>query len=203
MILPAQVDKRSGAVVRHRECVLSRQQRYGRGLIYERADHAFMVLLAPDGLPTFGLNSEGYIVTDADGSLYRFDPFVLGASPASDPRHPRMLTLPVMIHPRPHEHWRPELRQLRGPLHMCDCIGRGSELTRVLDVGNAIPLLLAARHTIRAGLFGRLGHTPVLAQQFGHRRISREEAGRLGLPIYPFHRGRSSGAPAQPIGRRR
>ena len=57
-----------------------------------------------------------------------------------------------------------------------------------LRLDNAVSLLLAGRHMLRAGLYARGVRRPRLSTVFRRRQISREEATRLGLPIYPFRR---------------
>ena len=160
----------------------------GRRVIYESAQTGLLALLDAGGMPDFAILSDHYAVEDADGQVYQFDGFMLAVRPAQNRPGPSTLTSPVILRPKPYEHWRPEFKQPGAALLMCDYFATQGGPERALRLDNVVDLLLAGRHTIRAGRFGTPGQTPALAAQFPHRKISRERAEQLGLPIYPFCR---------------
>lgn len=160
-------------------------------VIYDCDETSLAVLSRPPLPPLFTISSDPWVVEDADGALYRMDGFTVGVLPHLDGQDNLLVAPPAIVHPQGFEHW----RHPGGALHFCTH-QQDWPVANVLQVDNAVTLLLSGKHLVRAGLYGPAGTPPVLTR-FVHRRITREEADNLGLPVYPFERGQ----PGQGIGR--
>ncbi len=157
----------------------------GMKVLYDCPETGFRVLASESGRIVMTLSSDAFVVEDADGTLYRFGPFVVSLEANWKTKSS---TIPVLAHPTNYVHWLPEFAPLR-PLHLCDLIGEladhGSSLSK------AVELLLGARRIIRSSLYGGTvyGDRPHLAgRRFASLRISKRDAIKQGLPIYPFYR---------------
>ena len=150
--------------------------------VYYCDETSLAVLSKPLLSPWLTVSSDPWAVEDADGCLYRMDGFTLGVQPNPDARSNLLTKMPRIIHPSGFQHWRHT-----GALHMCTH-RQDWHVPNVLQVDNAVTLLLSGQHLVRAGLYGPPGTAPVL-RAFAHRRITRDKADLLGLPVYPFNRG--------------
>ncbi len=161
-------------------------------VLYQSEETGLTVLGDESGSVVFAISSDAYVVEDADGQHYRFDPFVATLSAMWEDR---TCTPPILAHPPDYKHWLYRFRAGQ-PLHLCDFMG--SQTGDPYRIENALNLLLGARHTLRSSLFQReAGDEPRLHRpEFLSQRITKERAQQLGLPIYPYHR---PGRPPSPF----
>lgn len=149
-------------------------------VIYDCPDTGLSVLLQPSGQPMFTVASGPFVAEDASGTLYRFDGFTLAAFLMANGA--QLAATPRVMDPPVFRHWHPN------QLHMCTYQPE-RPIANPLQLDNCVSLLLSGRHMLRAGLYNQPGaRNRPTTLGFADRRISGQDADRLGLPVYPYNR---------------